>query len=297
MRRAFTLIELLVVIAIIALLVSLLLPALGTARMAGRQTVELSNVRQLAAAAHTYATDYKGSFCPIQDQHWVVPAGVPSSFGFRAEGSWRVYLFEFVGGEPAAYDSPMEREMIYRDGVSAYDVRRSNNRISQVDPEAFGKVRSSEIYNRSAIGANLVHYWGWNANYRYPEGRGPFGRPYISSAMRETGVGSTYQEGLARVDEVVMPSRLILFGSGGTDHPAYPEDSWWIYKFDGPVRGSGFNRYLQHLAYQSEPGALRFNGKGAYSFSDGSARLLDPRDIPCNAGQCWWSLNYASHRR
>jgi prepilin-type N-terminal cleavage/methylation domain-containing protein/prepilin-type processing-associated H-X9-DG protein len=58
-RRAFTLVELLVVIGIIAVLVSLLLPALGKSREQARRVACLSNLKQIHFAMYEYALAHK----------------------------------------------------------------------------------------------------------------------------------------------------------------------------------------------------------------------------------------------
>lgn len=60
--RAFTLVELLVVIGIIALLISILMPALSKARKSATNANCMSNLRSIGQALQLYASENKGKF-------------------------------------------------------------------------------------------------------------------------------------------------------------------------------------------------------------------------------------------
>jgi prepilin-type N-terminal cleavage/methylation domain-containing protein len=90
-ERGFTLIEILVVIAIIAILASLLLPALSRAKMSAQATACGNNVRQLSLAWLLYADDNDGLLVnnsSTADTRTIARAGsIISRTGRRA---WRI---------------------------------------------------------------------------------------------------------------------------------------------------------------------------------------------------------------
>ena len=85
MRKGFTLIELLVVISITAILVALLLPALGAARRSTRAAVCLANLHQYGVALAAYGADHKGV--------------TPQAYNNETDQFWMQFLTPYHGGD------------------------------------------------------------------------------------------------------------------------------------------------------------------------------------------------------
>lgn len=85
--KAFTLVELLVVIGIIALLISILLPALGRAREAANTVKCLSNLRQVGMASMLFANEHKGWMQPVTSD--TTNTGSPNYIAIRSRDAYR----------------------------------------------------------------------------------------------------------------------------------------------------------------------------------------------------------------
>lgn len=141
----FTLIELLVVISIIALLISILMPALRSAREAAQATQCLSNQKQNIMALLMYADDHDG--------YILAPASGP-----LASDSWGAQLFKqnYLSAEESLFCPSFEPQKYFQSGQSrSYGLRVSHSSISKLitqktasPPEAGRQLRLDAVLSR-----------------------------------------------------------------------------------------------------------------------------------------------------
>ncbi len=149
---AFTLIELLVVIAIIAILASMLLPALSRAKGQAKATSSLNNLRQLGIGLQLYVMDNYDQF----PGHSSLKSET-TSLG-KARARWADYLFPYMQNT-AVYLSPNLTPAERQSMVKAF--------AHTVDPGPTETTRT-------------IYYGGYGINYQYlgnnrqPEGIAPF---------------------------------------------------------------------------------------------------------------------------
>jgi prepilin-type N-terminal cleavage/methylation domain-containing protein/prepilin-type processing-associated H-X9-DG protein len=117
-RRAFTLIELMIVVGIIAILISLLLPAIQSAREQARRAQCTNNLLQLGIAMANYAST-----------HSVLPPGVVNDTGpifnlpHGYHHGWAVQILPFIGQNNVYRHFNLQESVYAASNLTARDVR------------------------------------------------------------------------------------------------------------------------------------------------------------------------------
>lgn len=118
-KPGFSLVELLVVIAIIALLISLLIPAIQAAREYSRRLSCGNNMKQLALAVHNYETSFKsfpfGSDCRGDERKDPETSEIVKVPGSKHYSAW-VEILPFI-----------EQTSLYEEMMTQYDIEAWDN--------------------------------------------------------------------------------------------------------------------------------------------------------------------------
>ncbi|MGQ0628351.1 MAG: prepilin-type N-terminal cleavage/methylation domain-containing protein [Phycisphaerales bacterium] len=281
-RSAFTLIELLVVIAIIALLVAIVLPALGQARISAKLTKELSAIKQQVTGWAVYNTEYKGAILPSGAHwNWIHGTNRYSLFPPDPYPGGR-YLFHSVAKvwtlHLMGYSNWKGHEM--QIDAAEFDVLSLRPRTTaQVEGDYVGYTQDSFHtglswhpsfgYNGVYVGGSYSHGAFMNVLTDGRTGANP-----VPAAGATTGPPGNFY--VTRDDKIQRPTNLMIFcSSRGGD--VRTSGAYWSYAQDVPNGGTIRRGHWLVTSPKAYPWG---RGSGSLANAWGASNVFNENELP-----------------
>jgi prepilin-type N-terminal cleavage/methylation domain-containing protein/prepilin-type processing-associated H-X9-DG protein len=233
--RAFTLIELLVVVSIIAIIASLILPALSRAKARAQGSFCLNNTGQLALAWMIYADDHNGRLAYNLGQSARTAVATPNLVGANMVENWV-------------------------NNVENWELNSDNTNSPAVIATGLGPYtgKTAALYRCPSdnVLSDLQRQAGWNGRVRSYSMNAMIGDAG-SFSQTGTNVNNPGYVQFFRAISIPRPSDIFVFLD---EHPDSIDDGYFL------------NRYLPQPTWTDLPASYH-NGAGSFSFADGHSEM------------------------